>query len=452
MSISRIFDISRRSLGVYQRALDVTAHNIANASNPNYSRQRVLVSSETPEVTAGFIWGTGAKLDNIIRARNQMNDSQIRTNNYQFSNSSKQSQLLGQIEETFSEPSELGLSNLMNSFFGTWTELSVSPNSVPLRSNVIHAAEKLASKVKSIHENLEVIKNDTLSEFKENVSSLNRILSEVQSLNQQIYESSVAGYSPNDLLDKRDAAIDELSNLTNITVSTDTDNMVSISIGGVFAVNRNHASQFKITTTNGKLGLATTDGDLNVKITSGELNAQSEIYSNKIPEYLSKLDEVVQQLFDSVNTAHRAGHTLTDPPQTNINFFESFTDGVLTINNDIINNPNLIAASADGTAGNGETALHISELMNQNILNGSKLGDIYSNLISQIGNETLASSQSAESSLLILEQLDMQRSSYSGVSIDEEMTNVIKFQRSYDASAKLIKVADEMLETLINMV
>ncbi len=452
MSISRIFDISRRSLAVYQRALDVTAHNISNASNPNYSRQRVLITNEIPEKTAGFIWGTGAKLENILRARNQMNDSQIRTNNYKFASSNKQSLLLSQVEEAFSEPSELGLSNLMNEFFSSWTELSVSPNSTPLRSNVVHAAQKLSSKVKSIHDNLEVIKNDTLSEYKEGVNTLNRLLSDIKALNQQIYETSVAGYSPNDLLDQRDAAIDELSSLTNITVSTDSDNMVSISIGGVFAVNRNHSSEFKITTTNGQLGLTTSESNLDVNIIGGELHALSDVYSNKIPEYLSKLDEVVQKLFESVNALHSSGHTLTDPPQTNINFFESFTNGVLTINNDIINNPNLIAASEDGTSGNGGIALQISELMNQNILNGSTLGDIYGNLVSQLGNEQLSATQSAESSLLILEQLDMQRASYSGVSIDEEMTNVIKFQRSYDASAKLIKVADEMLETLINMV
>lgn len=452
MSISRIFDISRRSLAVYQRALDVTAHNISNSSNPNFSRQRVLISTEIPEITAGFIWGTGAKLDGVFRARNQMNDSQIRINNYQFANSNKQSELLGQIEETFSEPSELGLSSLMNSFFGAWSELSVSPNSTPLRSNIVHAAQKLSSKVKSIHDNLEVIRNDTLTDFKENVSSLNRILTNIKNLNQQIYESSVAGYSANDLLDQRDAAIDQLSTITNITVSTDTDNMVSISIGGVFAVNRNHVSQFKTNVVNGKLGLTNMEGDLNINIFGGELSALSEVYTNKIPEYLSKIDAVIQQLFDSVNSVHRSGHTLTDPPQTNISFFESFTNGVLTINSDIVNNTNLIAASADGTAGNGQIALQISELMNQNLLNGSTLGDIYSNLISQIGNDKLSASQFAESSLLILHQLDMQRASYSGVSIDEEMTNIIKFQRSYEASAKLIKVADEMLETLINMV
>jgi flagellar hook-associated protein 1 FlgK len=228
--------------------------------------------------------------------------------------------------------------------------------------------------------------------------------------------------------------------------------MVSISIGGVFAVNRNNVSEFKVASINGKLGLTTLDGNLDINITGGELSAQSDVYSNKIPEYLAKLDAVVQQLFDSVNTVHKTGHTLTDPPQTNISFFECFTNGVLTINSDIISNPNLIAASSDGTAGNGQIALQISELMNQNLLNGSTLGDVYSNLVSQMGNEKLSASQSSESSLLILEQLSMQRASYSGVSIDEEMTNVIKFQRSYDASAKLIKVADEMLETLINMV
>jgi flagellar hook-associated protein 1 FlgK len=122
------------------------------------------------------------------------------------------------------------------------------------------------------------------------------------------------------------------------------------------------------------------------------------------------------------------------------------------INDDILRDPRNIAISADGTGGNGALSIQLAELSSKKLIEGSTLLESYSALISEIGNEKSAASYSAESNKIVLDKLDEQKASYSGVSIDEEMTNIIKFQRSYDASAKLVKIADEMLQTIINMV
>jgi flagellar hook-associated protein 1 FlgK len=135
-----------------------------------------------------------------------------------------------------------------------------------------------------------------------------------------------------------------------------------------------------------------------------------------------------------------------------INFFDSYSGGVLTINQDILDDPANIAVSSDGTSGNGDIALAISDINNQSVLNGNTLIESYSGLISRLGTDIKTAADSADSTYLLLEQLQYERASISGVSIDEEMTNVIMYQKSYDASAKLVKVADEMLSTIINMV
>ncbi len=452
MGLSSIFDIARRSLGVYQSALGVTSHNIANAANENYSRQRVLFGTETPDVTAGFVWGTGVKITDINRIRDSILDSQIRSNTQKYSSSNRQSNLLGQVESVFSEPSDLGLSNLTSKFFSAWGELSGDPNSSTLRDNIVQAASQFSSKVKSIHDDLNSIKASMISEMNGKVANVNGILKNIQSLNQQIFSQESIGKEANDLLDLRDKAIDDLSGLVNINVSYDDNNIAMISIGGAFAVDASQAAEFKTDIDNGKLGLVSTDGKTKVMLTGGELFAVSDTYSNKIPKYLNKLDSIVNTLFTTVNDAHKTGYSLDDPPQTGLNFFDSYIDGNLKINSLIIDDPGKISASGDGTSGNGDIASKISELQNQKIFDGTTITESYSSLVSGLGSDKQSSDTSAQSYSLVVNQLTNQKSSISGVSVDEEMTNIITYQRAYDASAKLISVADQMLQTIIEMV
>ena len=452
MGISRIFDISQRSLSAYQQALDITSHNIANASNPDYSRQKPLLTPEKSESSGSLVFGTGVKLELIQRQRDSLIDSQIRANNQKYSDNSKRSDILGQVEQLFGEPSDLGLSNTMSSFFNSWSEASVSPNSSSLRFNVLRSAENLSNKVKDIYDGLNDIKSSLMSDAKTVVTSINNYLQEIQSLNKQIFEVNLKDQQPNDLLDQRDLVIDKLSKLVNINVTTDSSNSAIVSVGGMFAADKTFAKEFQLTEENGKLSVISGVDSYPLNLTSGELFAITDIYSKTIPGYVEKIDSMMTALADSVNELHATGHTISDPVETGLNFFESYIDGELTINQDILQDPNKIAFSKDGTIGNAEIATKIAELSNSKILNGSTLADNYGALISEIGSQKQSSDQMAQSNQLILQQLDQQKASVSGVSIDEEMTNVIKFQRSYQASAKMIKIADEMLQTILNMV
>lgn len=452
MSLSRIFDIARSSLAAYQGALDVTSHNVANAANENYSRQRVNLSTTNPQSLAGLIWGTGVKIDQITRARNQLTDAQIRNNNSTYNDNSKRSEILSQVESLFPEPSDMGISSLINSFFNSWNELAVTPNSSTLRTNVVQAAQKLSSQVQTVYQGLDEIKGSLLEDAKSKVQTLNNLLKQVQTLNTQISASSIAGAENNDLLDQRDAVIDQLSQMTNISVSYNSSNAAIISVGGVFAADQNVSVEFKISSSNNNLTLTTSDGSSVANVQGGELYAELNSYSTTISEYQNNLNDVMNTLVNAVNSVHSTGYTNTNPPETGINFFDSYQNGILKINDKILSDNNNIAISADGTGGNGDIALKIADLNSQKLLNGSTIADNYSNLVSNIGNDKVSADQIANSTQLILQQLQDQKNSYSGVSIDEEMTNVITYQRSYDASAKLITVADQMLQTVLNLV
>ena len=248
-----------------------------------------------------------------------------------------------------------------------------------------------------------------------------------------------------------DFCVNHLLNLVNSNVTYDSSNSAIISIGGVFAADKGSYVQLKSTLDNGKLKITTTDGTSTPNLSGGELFALTDLYNNTIPGYQSGLDGYVNNIVSTVNAQHTQGYTLSNPPETSIYFFDSYTNGVLSINKDILNDPNKIAVSSDGTSGNGDIALNIANLATQKDANGSTILGSYSNLIAQIGTDNKNASDSAQAYQLSINQLQKQKSSVSGVSIDEEMGNVIRFQRSYDASAKIISIADQMLQTLLNI-
>ncbi len=452
MGLSRVFDISRRSLATYQNSMNVASHNISNAANKNYTRQRVNLAAEVPERNASFVWGTGIKLDSISRIRDGLIDKQIVSNQQNYSASQKQSTILTQVEQLFSEPSDIGISNLLNTFFNTWSELSVAPNSVPLRNNVIYAAENLATKVESVNNDLATIKYDMFQEFREKTDSLNSKLSLVYQLNNEINKMNAGNQDANDLMDSRDKIIGELAELVNISVNYDDRGSANISIGGTFAADASSYIKFQVVNTDGKLSIAPENSSSTVKLTGGEIYAISDIYSNKIADYQAKIDSLFTGLVNSVNTIHSSGYTNEASPRTGIEFFKEYKDGKLVLSDDILGQPENIAVSADGTNGNGDLAVAIGNLTTEKSIDGASFGNYYGSLISQIGNDKLSSESAAEASQLVLDQLEIQRTAVSGVSVDEEMTEIIKFQRAYDASAKLIRIADEMLETLMGLV
>ncbi|GBD88106.1 flagellar hook-associated protein 1 [bacterium BMS3Abin03] len=450
--LSRIFNISSRSLDVYRKALDVTAHNIANAGNKNYTRQVSNISTAIPEKMAGIIWGSGVTMDNIQRVRNGFIDNQLRESTQDSSFYDKQSILLGRVEQIFTEPTEFGLSEQMTSFFNAFGELAVAPNSTALRENVIAKAQNISTRVDTIHRNLETTKREVFDEFNSKIDTLNGLLSKIEKLNVKIAQQVEAGSQPNDLLDSRDAMIDDVTKLVDAQVSFDSNKSANISIGGILAVDLSQSVEFQITASNGKLNLSTQQNHVLQQIKGGDLGALSDVYSKKIPDYLDKLDNIIDTFVNSVNDIHSTGYTIDNPPQTGVDFFSGYSNGVIQINNEILENPNKLAVSADGTSGNGDLAIQIANLNNQPLINGNTLVESYSSLISKVGNDKAASDNLSSSTELVLQQLQQQRASYSGVSLDEEMANIIKFQRSYDASAKLISVADEMLQTLLQMV
>ncbi len=452
MAITKVFDIANRSLAVYRRAMDITSHNIANTNNPNFSRQRIVFSSDYTDLSSGIVWGNGVKIGDVLRYRDNFVETQSRIMNGKYHDTRRQRELITNIEKVFSEPSDLGLGNMIGKFFNSFSELAASPTSNPLRTSVLNAATNLASKVNLLNKSLNDVKENIKLEFDDKVKSVNNILRQLNQVNKDIKTNQIKRVSTNDLLDHRDSLLNELSKLVNINVTTSSDNTVSVSIGGSFAVDSHHITEFEMVDDNGYLSLRMKGGTNSAILTEGELSGLSSVYSSKVTSYKQKLDKIVNTIVEEVNKIHSTGYSKTSPTQTGLNFFEGYSDGILRINQVILKNPNLISISSDGTLGNGDLALRISEIMDKKLIDNSTIMEYYTTLINEIGNDGLLNKNLSEANQLVLDQLEQQKQISSGVSLDEEMTNVLQFQRSYEASAKLIKVSDELLKTILELV
>ncbi len=452
MGINSVFNIAKSSLFAHQQALAVTAANLANANNPAYSRQTVLFGTLSPNHRSTFSFGTGIAVEDVLRIRNGFTDVQIRSNNHSYYDAEKRSAVLQKVERLFSEPSEYGLSNLMTQFFNSWDELALEPQSSALRTNVVQSAQLLSDKIENIHSGITQTKSDARAEAIDATKSINTILEQLNTVNKQIFKASAIGSSSNDLIDKRDSILEELSQYVNINVTIDEYNVANVSIGGVFAVDGYHFKQFKIEQNGDRLQLVTDDGAAKSSLTGGSLNGLMDMFNYELTEQLNTLDELALTIMENVNAIHSQGYTITDPAITGLDFFTDYESGKLEINEDILDDPYYLAISDDGASGNNGIALQLAELKNSELLKGKTLAENYSEFISDIANEIRLQVQKTESSAIAMTQLEQTKLEYSGVSTDEEMMNVIKYQRSYDAAAKLISVADELMQTILTLV
>lgn len=463
MSIGGLFDISVRTMSAYQEAVNVSSNNISNAGNPDYTRQRVVLASESNLDGSG----AGVVVQDVQRIRQDVLDSQIRKYQSTLSDSGKRSEVLAQIEALTGEPSTTGISAGITDFFNSWNELSANPTSTQLRSNVIQKAQNLSQRFKQAVDGLNDIQYSVQQQANSTVDQINSYLKQINDLNQQVYDAQARGAKASELADQRDSLIDKLSQLVNISVQKNENGSVQVNVGGSFGADQTGYNQFQLKVVNGQLRLASTSDTNSVAIVnSGQFNALSDLYSNKIPGYLSAINNLENTFVTQVNNLHMQGYTLssTGASTNGIPFFgevsssgvvNAVVDGELKINSSILADPGNIAASdAQGADGNSNVSNKIAALVNSKFaeLNGTSFGDNYSSMLNSIGLDKNQSDNDMQSGNTIMLNLQTQKQSYSGVSIDEEMTNIMKYQKSYDAAAKMVKMADDMIQTLLNMV
>jgi flagellar hook-associated protein 1 len=479
-SVSSLLETARRALVAQQVGLNVTGHNIANANTDGYSRQQANLQTTTAQrMSAGFL-GTGVAVTGIERLRNRFVDQQIRTTNDSLGSATAEQSILMQVEATFNELGTVGLNDALSEYFQAWQEVSTSPEDAIARTTLLQQGSNLTSSFHRLSDEMTSLRSSIRDDVGSKIDELNTLAEQIGELNTQIIRAGNGGANAADLQDKRDLKIAQLSKLANISVAEDKNGGVNISVGGMSLVSGGATRSLTYragtaTTIQGtsfeQMVVVSADDNRETQLTGGEIGGLLKTYNSTLPGYLGNLNQVARAVITEVNRLHATGYGLHVPPTTGINFF-SGTDAA-TIGIDLTDtsggaapgsNPdvnNIAASAVAGEEGNNAIALLIADTLTRSplsdsggntLLGGSSISQFYQNLVSRVGTDVSSADQTVSVQEALMSQLTSQRDDVSAVSLDEEMTNIIKFQRAYEAAARMVNVADDLLQTIIQMV
>lgn len=446
-------------LNAQQRALATIAQNVANANSTGYSRQRVDMSAIAAPVGATFHTGRnalfgGVNVDGVTRIRDAFLEGTRAAAGGRMDALSSQVSSLQSAEQLLAEPGENGLQTALDSFYTAWQDLSQRPTDSAAGSVVIQRGVAVAGQLRSVANGLSDTWTTAHDDLQVVVSQTNRAAADLASVNGKIREGTNAGLSVNELIDQRDTLVRKLAGLVGGVAIPGESNMVSVTVNGVTLVAGDHAESFALGGA-GDIANATADppsirwGTTAVSIESGSAAGLLAAVGTDLPDLSQKIDAIARALRDAVNTVHTGGFTLDGTPGTD--FFAGTDARTLTV---AVSQPSELAVSAVGGAVDGGNALAMGDLIDDNkmraVLGASGPSELWRDLTTGLGVkvQSLENAQIVQAS--VLSTADAAVESDAGVSIDEEMTNMLLFQRAYQASSRVITTVDEMLDTLIN--
>ncbi len=460
MSTFSGLEIGNRALHAHQKALEVTSHNLSNAGTPGYSRQIVDISATDPYTYPSFVGGkvsgqigTGVEIKAVLRVRDALIDEQIRKENGLLGHWEGMRDTLNQMEMILNEPSDAGLRDSMDQFWISLEELSTHPQEEATRSAVRQQAITFTEQINHSYEQLNELRGNLNEQVKTQVSDINKYTSQIAELNDQIVKVLSMGEHPNDLLDQRDDLQEKLSKIVNVTSFVDKVGQLNLSIGGralVVAANHYELSTERNDEDYGMVKILWGETAIQIEPTSGILKGLFNVRDQSLPELMNNLDVYSQSIVEQMNEVHAQGYGLDG--STGNDFFTGTNAQNISVSETVLSDLNKIAASATGAPGNGETALELANLKQQKLLvgNGANMGDFIGSLVAKLGIESGVAKTKCDNQTLLINHLNSRRESISGVSIDEELTNMMKYQHGYNAAAKVITTVDEMLEVVIN--
>jgi len=447
-------EIAKTALFANQRAQQTVAHNVSNANTPGYSRQRVILEATHTAYGMGANWqiGTGVKVSDVDRIRDEFTDRQYRNENSSLGQWNIQSDILKQVEAVFNEPSDIGIASVLNEFWAGLETLSKDAASQEARETVKEKAITLANTINHAVTQLNDIVSDINYRISIQVNEVNSIASQIAQLNLQIRQAETGGASAADLKDSRDLLLDQLSNLVQFESYEDENGIFSVNVGGAILVKGPDSANMEFDTSvpNGKIKWKEYTSD--VRILKGELKGLIELRDDKLENYLDQLDKFTQTFVDEFNAIHETGYNLDG--ETAIAFFE-YANGVLSVNPDIVSNPSKIAAAEeeDGIPSDNRIALELANFRYKTIdIDGRNctIDDYYGTIIAKIGVDSQEAARAADSQAFMVSQLNERRQMTSSVSLDEEMTKMIQYLHGYNAASRIVTTVDEMLDTIIN--
>lgn len=458
-------NIGSQSLQAHQLGVQVAGHNISNVNNPAYSRQRLILETAIATPSSVGLQGTGVQAVMIRQIRDQLIDNNIRNETSITSYLEAQQKALEFANAYLAERINLSdlnnnqtssnLSDLIDGFFSAFQDISVNPESISERVVLLQKAQLMSSRFNQISSTLDNLIQSMNESINSDTAKANSLLSEIADLNIQINNLETnKNWLANDLRDTLQQKLEELSKIIKIDVSENEQGLAVISVNGEMLVNGDKLLDTIETYTDAsnRVYIQTVNSKISITSTSGSIQGTIDARDRSVLQIKQSLDNLANLLITEVNNLHSTGYGLNGT--NNTAFFSGSNAADIQVNSALIENPELIQLSNNPAApGNNFIALAIAQLKTktQPSLNNLTIPGFYTKTVETIAADLNAVNSKLSDQKTITELFEQRRQSVSGVSIDEEMTELLKYQKAYQASAKLISTVDELLETLINM-
>ena len=453
MSLASLLSIARSALAVQQRAMDVTAHNVANAQTPGYSRQRLNVSAAPPLVSTLGTLGRGVTSAGISRARDLFSDAVYRRESGLLGDSGSMRDTLSQVESAMNEPSDSGVAAALDGLFASFSDLANDPAGSTSRALVQQAASRFVQRLHQLDSDVSSVTDDALARLRSQVDQLNGLATRIADYNQQILAAQGTGGAP-DLEDQRDVLVDQVSGLVGARVLQHADGTIAVLAGDAVLVDGSTVQTFEMRgLATGGFALGVAGGGPQVDPGGGSVGALVRLVDTTLPGVRQQLDTLARNLVAEVNRIHRTGYTLTGA--TGTDFFDraGLTAHTIALAPGVAASGDAIAAGGTAAAGDGSVALQLAGLARTGLvaLGGRTLRSYYTDVAAAVGTGVSDAAQDADAYGTMADAADTSRSNTSGVSVDEEMVALISQQQAYSAASRLVKAADEMMQDILQM-
>ncbi|GAB2490520.1 flagellar hook-associated protein FlgK [Alkalibacterium psychrotolerans] len=484
-----------KGLNAQQTALQTIGHNVANANTSGYTRQRVTMQADFAQSVAGVGQiGTGVRVGNIDRVSDEYVTTQLRDAHSTTKRHESLSDIVGQLEAVFNEPSDTGLANQISEVFNAWNYLASNPEQSSARTMLVQTTETFTDTIHHMANSMDSLHNDTLNELDKAALDVNSTLEQLDKLNHQIWQASVRGYTPNDLLDHQDRLMSDIAGKVDISVERDQFNRVSIKADGQTLLNSNSRQELAVitdTNENGELFLANGErvmvpegsdiklGSLVMKSADSEevtlINTKTGTIRGTqealevISDSQTQLDGFALNFAKAVNLIH--SNEGEGEPFFAIN--EENASSTIRVTEVLRKNPENVVSGAsleNEYSGDGSRAQAIASLQNQALSldsdswqlsedgsmkiegNGpsSTLFSRYNSMVTEMGIVKQQEDNMLETQNALMQLLTQRRESISGVDINEEVVDMIKYSSAFQANSRVLQTISDMLDTLIN--
>ncbi|MGB4326801.1 MAG: flagellar hook-associated protein FlgK [Bacillota bacterium] len=466
-------EIGKSALLASRRAMDTTGHNIANAATPGYSRQQVILEPiiQRVDVVSGTS-GLGVRVVDVQRIRDPFIDGVLRGEQAKKAGFESQKEVLDHLQILFAEPSDSSMRNFVDAYWAAWHDLASEPQSQAARAQLMETGCSVADMFRHLGSQIDSLTGDVEAAISSTVTKVNLLSERICSLNTEISRALARKEPVGDLMDRRDLLIDELTELTGATVSYLDEGTVKVSIGGIPIVDKykSYPMSSAITSNGVEFYVVTGPNDsdkLLLSGVSGALGGYKVARDEIVLKFRDELNSVALKFFEGINYIHQVnpGTGATDP--TYPTFFQFSNDVLSTIKvtDEIVNDPGKIRTSIGPDGLDGEIAHAIAdyiagtpnEFLSEIVtsgsgfdLSGGNFTEKWMSIVGKLGVEGQKVEIGHSTQELLVKELANRRDSISGVSREEEITELIREQHAFNAAARLISVADEMLDTIIN--